>query len=145
MVSNPTNRLKRLETRRLVGAAPEVNLRNLLCAAGKVHKQWNPSWLWNPGKTQWRILHFPEGGVPTPKLGLFCNFFAENCMKMKEFGPPRGARVPGAPLRSVNETSSEVPKRDISHPTKRTDVLYFFFKKPNRNTWVTSVVIVFME
>ena len=34
---------------------------------------------------------FPRGGgVPTPKLGLFSNFFAENCMKMKEFGPGRG-------------------------------------------------------
>ena len=32
---------------------------------------------------QWRIRYFPEGG-------LFCNFFAENCMKMKEFGPLRG-------------------------------------------------------
>ena len=70
------------------------------------------------------------GGAPTPKLGLLCNFFAGNCMKMKEFGPPRGTRVPGAPLRSANETSSEVPKRDISHPTKRTDVLYFFLKNP---------------
>ena len=27
-------------------------------------------------------------------------FLAENCVKMKEFGP-RGARVPGAPLRSA--------------------------------------------
>ena len=33
------------------------------------------------------------GGAPTPKLGLFCNFFAENCMKMKEFGPPGGASL----------------------------------------------------
>ena len=30
------------------------------------------------------------GGAPIPKLGLFCKFFAENCMKMKEFGPPVG-------------------------------------------------------
>ena len=26
-------------------------------------------------------------------------------MKMKEFGPPGGARVPGAPLRSANDTA----------------------------------------
>ena len=36
-------------------------------------------------------------GVPTPKDLLFCQFLAENCLKMKEFGP-QGARVPGAPL-----------------------------------------------
>ena len=42
---------------------------------------------------KWRIQDFPEGGVPTPKLGLFCKFFAENCMKMKEFGPRRGASL----------------------------------------------------
>ena len=39
---------------------------------------------------QWRIQDFPKG-VPTPKLGIlnyyFAIFFAENCMKMKEFGP----------------------------------------------------------
>ena len=30
-------------------------------------------------------------GAPTPKLVLFCFFFfAENCMKMKEFGPGGG-------------------------------------------------------
>ena len=36
---------------------------------------------------QWRIHDFSEGGAPVPKLGLFSYFFAENCMKMKEFGP----------------------------------------------------------
>ena len=30
---------------------------------------------------------FSWGGTPTPKVGLFCKLFAENCMKMKEFGP----------------------------------------------------------
>ena len=37
------------------------------------------------------------GGVPTPKNAIIFQFFAENCMKMKEFGPRGGARVPGAP------------------------------------------------
>ena len=32
------------------------------------------------------IQDFPEGGAPTPKVGLFFQLFAENCMKMKEFG-----------------------------------------------------------
>ena len=45
----------------------------------------------------------PRRGRQLPKLLLFCNFFAKNCMKMKEFGPPGGARVPGAPLRSAND------------------------------------------
>ena len=39
---------------------------------------------------------FP-GGAPTPKIAIIFHIFAENCMKMKEFGPPGGARVPGAP------------------------------------------------
>ena len=43
-------------------------------------------------------LGFSWGGAPTPKVGLFFQLFAENCMKMKEFGPRGGgARVPGAP------------------------------------------------
>ena len=42
---------------------------------------------------------FSPGGAPTPKNAIIFQFFAENCMKMKEFGPPGGgARVPGAPL-----------------------------------------------
>ena len=40
---------------------------------------------------------FSRGGAPIPKLGLFCKCFAENCMKMKEFGPKGGGRVPGPP------------------------------------------------
>ena len=51
---------------------------------------------------QWRIQDFPEGGTNSQSGCtdlLFCNFFAENCMKMKEFGP----RVPGAPLISATE------------------------------------------
>ena len=47
---------------------------------------------------------FPRGGAPTPKSAIIFQFFAENCMKMKEFGPPGGARVPGAPLGSANDT-----------------------------------------
>ena len=43
---------------------------------------------------QWRIQDFPQGGAPIPKIANFFQFFAENCMKMKEFGP---GVVPGAP------------------------------------------------
>ena len=35
--------------------------------------------------------------TPTPKVCVLTYFFAENCMKMKEFGPPWG-RIPGASL-----------------------------------------------
>ena len=51
---------------------------------------------------QWRIQDFPRGGAPTLKIAIIFHIFAENCMKMKEFGPPGGARVPGAPLGSAN-------------------------------------------
>ena len=39
----------------------------------------------------------PGGGRQLPKWVCLFIIFAENCMKMKEFGPPGGARVPGAP------------------------------------------------
>ena len=39
-------------------------------------------------RTSWRIQDFLEGVRQLPKVLLFFNFFAENCMKMKEFGPP---------------------------------------------------------
>ena len=47
-------------------------------------------------RVQWRIQDFPQGGAPTPKIAIIFQIFAENCMKMKEFGPP-GARIPGTP------------------------------------------------
>ena len=50
---------------------------------------------------------FPrEGGANSYGGGanlLFGQKFPEICMKMKEFGPRGGARVPGAPLRSAND------------------------------------------
>ena len=45
---------------------------------------------------------FPGGGAPTPKIAIIFHIFAKNCTKMKEFGPPGGARVPSAPLGSGN-------------------------------------------
>ena len=39
---------------------------------------------------------FPPGGAPTPKIAIIFQIFAENCMKMKEFGSPGGASL--APL-----------------------------------------------
>ena len=53
----------------------------------------------------WGILHpplvyidavadpgFSPGGAPNPKIAIIFQIFAENCMKMKKFGPPWGAR-----------------------------------------------------
>ena len=54
-------------------------------------------WLWGLAVAN---RGFSRGGAPTPKLGLFCNFFGENCMKLKEFEPLGG--VPGTPLRCAN-------------------------------------------
>ena len=34
-------------------------------------------------------LGFSPGSAPTPKIAIIFQFFAENCMKMKEFGPQR--------------------------------------------------------
>ena len=45
-----------------------------------------PSFVQKLVKFQWRIQDFPEG-APTPEVGYFAHFFAESCMKMKEFGP----------------------------------------------------------
>ena len=54
---------------------------------------------------------FPRGGGANPQGWgtnlLFGQKFPENCMKMKEFGPRRGARVPGTPLRSANECARD--------------------------------------
>ena len=40
----------------------------------------------------------PGGGAPTPKSAIIFQFFAENCMKMKEFGPPGGRASLAPPL-----------------------------------------------
>ena len=50
---------------------------------------------------QWRIQDFPQGGAPTLKIAIIFQIFAENCMKMKEFGP-RGGGALAPPLGSAN-------------------------------------------
>ena len=45
---------------------------------------------------------FPREVRPFLKMLLFFNFFAENCMKMTEFGSRRGGARPWRPLRSAN-------------------------------------------
>ena len=58
---------------------------------------WKFNWIL---AVQWRIQDFPEGvGAPTPKVSvLFSKFFAENCTKMKEFGPRGGMHHPWHPF-----------------------------------------------
>ena len=49
----------------------------------------------DPGLTQ--------GGAPTPKIAIIFQFFAENCMKMKEFGwGGRPWRPLDPPMISIN-------------------------------------------
>ena len=49
------------------------------------------------------------GGAPTPKIAIIFHIFAENCMKMKEFGPPGGGARPWRPpLGSANECTRKV-------------------------------------
>ena len=53
---------------------------------------------------QWRIQDFPEWGANSQSGCanlLFCKFFVENCMRMKEFGPRGGPRT-WRPLGSAN-------------------------------------------
>ena len=47
---------------------------------------------------QWRIQDFPQGGAPAPKIAIIFQICAENCMKMKDFGPPGGGRPWRPPL-----------------------------------------------
>ena len=56
---------------------------------------------------QWRIQDFPQDGEPTPKIAIIFQIFAENCVKMKEFGPPGGRASLAAPLGSANDIKSE--------------------------------------
>ena len=49
---------------------------------------------------------FSQGCAPTPKSAIIFQFFAENCMKMKEFGPRGG--VPGAPPPPLGSSNDDI-------------------------------------
>ena len=56
-------------------------------------------------QSQWRIQDFPQGGRQLPKVLLFFNFLPKTAWKWKNLDPRGGgARVPGAPLGSANES-----------------------------------------
>ena len=46
---------------------------------------------------QWRIQDFPQGGAPTPKVGMRAYFFGRKLHENERILAPRGGRVPGAP------------------------------------------------
>ena len=72
---------------------------------------------------------FSPGGAPTPKSTIIFQFFAENCMKMKEFGPPGGGRASLAPpLGSANVNTSNRLKYD-----KLRDIFYIIVEDQRKN------------
>ena len=54
---------------------------------------------WAINTLQWRIQDFPQGGAPTPKVGVLAYFFGQKLHENERIWTPGGgARVPGAPL-----------------------------------------------
>ena len=77
---------------------------------------------------------FSPGGAPTPKNAIIFQFFTENCMKMKEFGPPGGARVPGTPPWIHQWLVMPFMKTGIPEPLWELCVLHIRLQKSNKST-----------
>ena len=58
----------------------------------------------HPYYLQWQIQDFPQGGAPTPKSAIIFQFCSRKLHEKERIWTPKGARVPGAPLRSANES-----------------------------------------
>ena len=56
--------------------------------------EWNIN---NYKQEQRRIQDFPQGGAPTPKVGVLTYFFGQKLHENERIWTPRGAYVPGAP------------------------------------------------
>ena len=54
---------------------------------------------------QWRIY---PGGAPTPKMGVLTYFFGRKLHENERIWTPKGARIPGAPLRSATAEAIRV-------------------------------------
>ena len=79
----------------------------------------------------------PGGGAPTPKNAIIFQFFAENCMKMKEFGPPGGGGASLAPpLGSANDYALSGDQWKIGISSMFTDALGIASFKDN--FWTTT-------
>ena len=77
---------------------------------------------------------FSPGGAPTPKIAIIFNIFAENCMKMKEFGPPGGGARPWRPpldppmVRNVGDIGDRTPVlHEQENNSKRKSYTVFLF------------------
>ena len=62
--------------------APEVNLRNPLCAGQEARKWGNPPWLWNPGQTSPQVQN---RGISGPRKGLMSSKNFKKKKKIKTF------------------------------------------------------------
>ena len=79
-------------------------------------------------------LGFSPGGAPTPKSAIIFQFFAKNCMKMKEFGPPGGRASLAPPLDPPMAMQQRIQDFPEGAPTPKVGVLtcyfaIFFFNK----------------
>ena len=60
---------------------------------------------------------FPRG-APTPKSAIIFQIFAENCMKMKVFGPQRGAASLAPPLDQPLKMNTEKEEESMCRSQK---------------------------
>ena len=92
-------------------------------------------------KKQWRIQDFPQGGTPTPKIAIIFQIFAENCMKMKEFGPPGGGARPWRPPLDPPMKSNQ---KSIEQDFPATDDIKLFeIKFPNEGRQKTLILSIY--
>ena len=79
------------------------------------------------------------GGRQLPKVGVLKYYFAKNCMKMKEFGPP-GAR-PWRPLRSATDKCSHWSKTGRENRTNCFPLCQSRYLNcpwyPSRGVWIS--------
>ena len=95
---------------------------------------------------------FSPGGAPTPKIAIIFHIFAENCMKMKEFGPPGGGARPWRPpldppmfRPSLNIITNLLMFVKVSQTSKRVTCIqfsivnYFCISKRGYSCTITTV------
>ena len=58
-------------------------------------------------QVQWQIQDFPWG-MPTPEVGVLTYFFGQKLHENERIWTPRGAHIPGAPLRSATEVLGNI-------------------------------------
>ena len=86
-----------LTAKRPAGVVPEVNLRNLLHARDKSHKQGNSPWLWNPGQMSPEVQNRDISGSTKmtvlqsiKKWNIFIqNWYLQSNLPLLQFYPNR--------------------------------------------------------